>query len=429
MRARSLVLLTLLTLLGLPTWGRSAVNHAPIRATTLWVGSSDSAIQTTAQTRYALPMAPETGDYSATEAAREGVCPIDLTVDQLTVLLSADIGDAGDTLTVTLREDAADTSLTCTISGGAGTEITCGDAAQSFVCEAGHRISMQLVTAATPAAAVTASWGIRSRPHRANRSVWLANQPGASTSADRFFPAQGAVSVAGTADTGRVALPAAGSLVGLAVHSDNTYTSTQTRTITAMVDGSADTAVECVLDAAGVNACIDTSGPIMLVRGTTLSLRNTPANTPPADGLGVGVVFAPARSGTFVLLGGAGATGPATSGTQYAQIARGLGTWASTEAATKGVTRALTVTGLYASVGAAPGAGADWNFYVRRVDTSTDTDATILISGAAEVADFWEGSVDVPDLSALNYKIVPSVGTVPAAPGATRISMSATMPR
>ena len=428
MIARALVLLTLLTLLGLPTWGRSAVNHAPIRATSLWAWSSDSAIQTTAQTRYTLPMAPETGDYSATESAREGVCPITVTIDQLVVVLSADIGDAGDNLTVTLRKNGAGTALVCTITGAGGTEVICEDldAAHAITCAAGDRVSVELVTAATPAA-VTASGAMRARTARANRSIWLANQPGASTSADRFFPAQGAVTVAATADTGRVALPAAGALVGIAVHSDSTYTSTQTRTITAMVDGSADTAVQCVLDAAGVNACLDTSGPIALVRGTTVSLRNSPANTPPADGLGVGIAFAPARSGTFIFMSGSSG-GPLTSGTQYAEIARGLGTWAASEVATKSVTRALTLIGFYASVATAAGIGSDWNFYVRRVDTSTDTVANIVISGSSELADFWEGSVGVPDLSTLNYKIVPNI-VPPASPGATRISMSATMPR
>jgi len=427
MRTRALVLLTLLTLLGLPTWGRSAVNHAPIRATSLWVGSSDTAIQTTAQTRYALPMAPEIGDYSATEAGREGVCPIAATIDQLVVSLGIDIGDAGDNLTVTLRKNGAGTSFTCTITGAAGTEVTCSDTSNVASCVAGDRLSLEFVTVGTPAAA-TAKWAMRVRTARANRAIWLANQVTSSTSADRFYAAQGAFSVGSSSDGGRVALPVAGALVGLAVHSDTTYTSTQTRTITAMVDGSADTAVECVLDATGATACLDASGPIALARGTTLSLRNTPANTPPADALGVGLAFAPARSGTFVVLAGS-SSGPATTGSQYIQIAKGNGGWASSEFLTACIVHSLTITSFYASVATAPGAGADWNFFARRQDTATDTAATVVISGASEVADVWDGSINVPDLASLNFKIVPSVGTVPAAPGATRISMSATMSR
>jgi hypothetical protein len=89
------------------------------------------------------------------------------TFSDLVVDLQADIGNAGDTGTFTLRRapgglNWADTSLTCTITGGGGTEGECENISDNVHFDAGDLVAMEITWTSSPGPdELYPGWGVK----------------------------------------------------------------------------------------------------------------------------------------------------------------------------------------------------------------------------------------------------------------------------
>lgn len=122
---------------------------------------SDNGVTLTAGT-YFTPIGGG-GIPQTTEANVDVKAPSALTVNNLQVGISADPG-SGQTLAVTLRKNAADTTLTCTITGtGGGTAVACQDLTHSIAVAQNDTIDWKIITTgtyvATPTVTITANSG------------------------------------------------------------------------------------------------------------------------------------------------------------------------------------------------------------------------------------------------------------------------------
>ena len=122
---------------------------------------SDNGVTLTAGT-YFVPIGGG-GIPQTTEANVDVKAPSALTVNNLQIALSADPG-SGQTLAATMRKNAADTTLTCTITGtGGGTAVACQDLTHSIAVAQNDTIDWKIITTgtyvATPTVTITANSG------------------------------------------------------------------------------------------------------------------------------------------------------------------------------------------------------------------------------------------------------------------------------
>jgi hypothetical protein len=100
--------------------------------------------------------------FSATEAPEQSLSPVNCTVNNLRVLLTS--GDQGNltTVTVSLRQNGASSSLTCTITGNGSTGNNCVDLAHNPSVVAGDKIDWQIAVSSgltiTGNVAISATW-------------------------------------------------------------------------------------------------------------------------------------------------------------------------------------------------------------------------------------------------------------------------------
>lgn len=122
------------------------------------LGYSAAAITLTAATRY-FPVVGG-GTPSTTETDVDTEAPSQATVTNLYASLSTALG-AGNSAVITFRNNTADTSVTCTISGASAT--SCHDIVDSFNVASGDLMTYKVVTAGTvivtPTVILTAQYG------------------------------------------------------------------------------------------------------------------------------------------------------------------------------------------------------------------------------------------------------------------------------
>lgn len=405
----------------------TAVSNAPAgggaNASQIWSMTWDQGIATSAATAYQLPFAPESGDLTAdtTEANRRAPMPAAGVVSDLNCKLSGDLGAANDVLTFTIRKNAADTAVVCTITAAGGTEDSCNSGANTATFAAGDLISMSIVTADTPTAVLPSCYLLWT-PTVADEFVLLGTRVG-SASTPRYYTPVGHSTNTLTETARSIRAPVAGSITALYVKSDSTYTTTQTRTFDVMVAGAADTDAQCIIDSTGdATLCENTTGPVAITLGQTISLRDAAANTPPTDNVGFGMRFVPTNTGEFPLLSGNNG-GASTAANRYFQLAAGLSTANGTEATMDALMPAFTAKRIYAEVTTAPTV-TGWDFTL-----NDDTSATALTCNIAPAATTCETASDVSigAGSMVVYLVDPGAGETTAS-GSISISIGATYP-
>lgn len=97
----------------------------------------------------------QVGVSSVTEASVQGLCPIGGTFKNLFMQTTAPA--SGQTVIATLRVNAVDTTVTCTITGPA---TTCNDTTHTAACTAGQSYSVKTVTSATSGSITSLSGGL-----------------------------------------------------------------------------------------------------------------------------------------------------------------------------------------------------------------------------------------------------------------------------
>jgi len=379
-----------------------------------WIGKTDSGIQTGAATRFYLANAPETGDAGTTEALREFPMPTSGTLSELRVSLSADVDAAGDSLVVTVRKNGADTRLACSIVGSTGTEMYCENVGDEAVFARGDRVSLQFVTAGSPAA-VLPGWSLRFDPDATSEGILPAITTIAlAGNSDSWWGLGCGTVVNGSDVTRQLAMPIAGRIVAMYVRSSGVIASGN-RSVDLYKNGVASTEMTCTLNNAAQD-CSDVIGQIVLNPGDTLTAHAVSADAATLQGVNIGLLLIPYNPGEFALLTGAS---PSVSATNYMYMnSAGSGLATATEATAAGYLPPLLLLRAFALVSVAPGTGASWRFGIRR-DLTTDTALGCTIADPATNC-----SVAYAIGTELNQRIAWSSVPSAVAPAAARAMLS-----
>jgi len=380
-----------------------------------WIGKTDSAIEVTAQTRFYTPTNPENGDASTAEATREFPMPTTGCLSELHLVLSGDVGDAGDNLVATVRKNGANTALTCTIPGATGTtQARCENIGSEACFARGDRVALQFVTAATPAAVLPA-WTLRFDPDTASDVVLASVTQFALTSnLDRFI-AFGCSGAQATEASSQLVMPFAGRITALYARSSGVIAAGN-RTVDLFKNGVVDATFQCVLNN-GAQDCNDLTGPLAFAAGDSFTMHAVSADAATLQGVNVGLLVVPYNPGEFPLLA---AVTPSAVATAFQSLmnATTTGAGSATEDPVANYVPPLVLLRAYAVVATAPGANASWRFSVRR-DLTTDTALACTISNPSTNCgvSFMFGTEDGQRMS---WESVPSA----TAPAATRVQLS-----
>lgn len=303
---------------------------------------SETGLTVTAGTRYASIGG---ASFSSTETDVQVKSPAAITAANLRVHLSADPG-MGQTMVVTLRDAAADKTVTCTITGtGGGAATDCSDTTHSFNITQNDLIDWKVVTTgtyvATPTVNITASNG--------------------------------------TSSVGVTAVSAGSSAITVA-------------------NGTTTPAVDCATSAAGQFGCAKPDGTTVTAAAGVYTAANTTINSAACTPGG-------SCSVNFIIMGASG-TSTANS-THYFQPSGDVGAQTTDISSTQMVSPCTcTLSNLYVNVGAAP-AGVQTNTYTLRANSS-NTAVTCVITGAATACNDTTHTGSVTAGQVLNFKAVGS---------------------
>lgn len=345
------------------------------------------------------------GDYlthGTTEVYSEVIFPVAGVIKNLRVRVEAQPG-SGKSWAFTIRKNAANTSLTSTISN---TAQTANDNTNQVIVAAGDRVCIAVTPTGSPTAAA-GSWCVEFCPHVEDYMVMLGNssnyvgtvplannkyllytgsaQPGSSSGSWYCFPP-----FAGTIRNLYVrvsAAPGAGTSVTFTVNKNNT-----------------DTAVTCTISGTGQTAS-DTTHSVTVAAGDQLSIHVTTSGAVAAMECQFGTVFDPDTAGWFWEFGGPAWTYSGTA-TNYVAIGGARNRPYATEANLNQISNAFVAKAFYATISGAPGVGKSVALTLRRNDT-TDTTLTATF-GAADTVKTATSDVTISDGDLLTYGIVPS---------------------
>ena len=169
--------------------------HAARRGSqTVLVSGSTVEVPVTALTRYAMCQGGENRTWDNVLADVQSVVPEGGKVSGLFFSLTNDLGAAGSTAELTVMNGSSPTTVTCTITGGAGTERLCSSTATlAAVFEPGDLCSVRLVTTGTPAGSNASSWNMKFQSRHRNVMVLMGTGLEQSSTASRYGPLAGGI--------------------------------------------------------------------------------------------------------------------------------------------------------------------------------------------------------------------------------------------
>lgn len=325
--------------------------------------------------------------------------------------LYAELGTApgsGNTVTITLRVNGADTALTCQI---ANTNTQATDTSNSVTVAAGDRINYKVVTSAANSAA---SLRVSSQyvGDTANESLILGSTGGVQmdSSGDFYLPPSGHVCTKSltTDANARMLCPTAGTIKKFYMWLDTAPGGATSRKFEIYKNNAA-TGVTMTISGASTTGN-DTSNTVAVSAGDLISIKLTNTGAFPAGALGAwGFVLTATTDGDFPVFGGTNVD-PNTAAARYAP----LFLQASSDWDTSDVRfmcgQTGTIKNLYVAMTTAPAAGKSWAVAVRNnsSDVLTATVADAATTGNAS------GTVSVANYDNLSLGVTPT-GT-PTAP-------------
>lgn len=404
----------------------TAVSNAPAsgaNASQIWFMSWDQAIATTAVTSYQIPYAPENGDIQAdtTETSRQFPVPSAGVVSDLNCKLSGDLGAASDVLTFTIRKDAGDTAVVCTITAAGGTEDSCNSGANTATFAAGEKISMSIVTADTPAA-VSPSCYLTWTPTTSDEFVIASSNP--ASTGTKYYYANGLSTNSATEANRASIMPVAGDITAIYVSSNSTYSGTMARTFTLMKNGGAEAGIACTLNSTNTTACSDT-GTVAIALGDNISIREETTaggDTEPTDVRGIALVINPTTAGEFPIIANS-AGNASTTANRYSFISGGSNTWNGSETTMDGIAPAFTAYRIYMKLGAAASVG----YAVSLRDDAGASSAALSCDTGATNACNATATANIGAGSMVNFLLDPGPSEGNATAGST-IGIGATYP-
>lgn len=297
-------------------------------------------------TNYVQLQASGLANWNSAETRNVQVMPCAGTFSYLLVTCADPSGAA--TRAFTVRKGLADTTLTCTVTGGS---TQASDTSNSFTVVAGDVVDMKQVTSAGVATSTNTTWALKFTATNTNTFPLLwGNATGAGAGTTKYAPYMGDLGVqAATAAPpltvdylAAAEIPTAGTISSLYVRLDaNMATSSQVFTL--YLNG-APTALTCTV-ASGAATANDTTHTITIAAGDRVSVEmvNNGSNAPRPT---ISCVFAPTVDGESITCIAQPAT-HAQAVTRFNAFGGGAGGWASAENTRQIGLIACTVKNLY----------------------------------------------------------------------------------
>jgi hypothetical protein len=235
-----------------------------------------------------------------------------------------DVGDAGDNIIATVMKNGVATSLTCTVTGAAGTGASgqeqCGTvpvvANPPITVSAGDRFTVRIQMQGTPTNPGGAAWSVDFTPSTSNTTV-MAGSFNTGNSSARYLPPGVSTYTANfgiganTDADGRVIVPIAGNITGIICRSNTSRTASVKTEV--YVNGSVVGALDCTVPANSTNPVIVNATRALSV-GDTVSLKY---NNGGSGMIFATLLFAPTNSGKWW---GGFSSGPAVTWGQYTYV-------------------------------------------------------------------------------------------------------------
>lgn len=359
-----------------------------------------------------------TTDVNSTELNNKQVISAPGTIDSLYV----DLGTApgrGETMSVTLRLNGADTALTVTISG---TAKTGSDTSHSVAVVAGDVVGWKVVASNNGAyAAANARYSCRFIPTTADNFNVMFGIAGAgdqwdNTTTSQYTPAMTKRGKNATENLRSQVMPSAGSIKNLYVNINTAPGVGKTRTFTVFKNGVATTLLVVI---SGTNTSgNDTTHTVSYAAGDTISMECKADTSSASTKGGYGMTFVPTTAGEFPVMS-CDANAQSTSVANYAFICEGGSTFSATETSRQQVVpMSIVFKAVYADLNTAPASGKSWAFALRKNAAATDLSASIANTSTAGNDTSDHQTAIAGDL--LSTESTPS-GT-PTATGSNRIS-------
>jgi len=315
---------------------------------------------------------------------------------------------------VTLRKNAVNTALTCTITSAA---TTCSDTANSVSVVAGDRL-IWAINQSAGGTWISISVVADFTPTTANETFLTSYLTGISTSLQTYgslAPATAANSSIGFDTAGRMVLfPEAGVLDKL-VASSTAPGAGKTWDFT-LKQNAATTSVTCQVNGDTPNYCTDSTNALTIATNDFVSIASVPTGTPAAASAGVGVRFVPTIAGNFGLYYTSFNSADSSTLNQYLPI-NGYMIPNAKEASTTQVVNNMTITEMSVKLTIAPGGVTARTFTIRQNFATTSAACTIT---GTETACTWTGTLAVADGDVLNTVDAPSAGS----PSTARMTVS-----
>lgn len=310
---------------------------------------------------------------------------------------------SGPTVTVTIRKNSADTSLSCTLSSTA--ECVDTDSVQYV---AGDTISVKASPSSSPTASAP-SVSIVMQINKPNVNYYFSTSSGNPNNASvRYFPIVGGNAFTATEASGvMVVVPTDGTFSNF--YAEAASAAGGGKSLTATVRKNlGDTALTTTISGATQTSNSDLTHSFSVVAGDVVCIAVTPSGTPTVSKMKFNIQFNPTVDGEF-FLPSSSLSSPSTSAANNKApiIVNGSSSWSSTDNTTSQVyTNDMTITGIAAYAINAPGSGK--SLAVKMTAAAVDTAVTTTIADTAQTATADGFSVSLADGDRFNIVNTPS---------------------
>lgn len=359
------------------------------------IGSTTSPPSTTA-VNYNTINPAGTGSWATTEPGRAGVVPHSITLDNLIVTLSV-APALGKNRVFEVMKNGVASGLNVTISDTALTGTSVG----SITLSAGDTISLRTTPTGTPTASGTVYWSLRqdSTSKYAVIGINLGLPTAAATNYQSLLTRS---LISATENLISQIVPTAGTFTNLYIRAGSAFTGSQAYTF--LKNGVAQSVTATLTNPAAGGQATDTINSVSVIAGDVVSLQIVTTGTPVSTPVSHAITFTPTVDGESFLSNSLVATASATA-VQHNQVLGSDTAWIVNEVPRIILVDAMTVTGMYATAGVAPGAGKSITATLRAA--GADTAATVTMTSLA-TGSITGLSISLPAASDLAIRSTPT---------------------
>ena len=342
---------------------------------------------------------------SATETDMSQIVPIETVFEDLNFCVDTAPG-SGKSYTMTFRDDGADTSITCAISGGS--DKCCNDGVNTATVAQASDIAIKIIPSGTPATS-NPSWSIVTGDD-ANESIFLGinvDSGNTSTSARRtpYIGNSNQWRTGSTQGPGKTAV--AGVVKNFFVELTIAPGASDTWNYELRVNNSGSDGVACSISGASDLLCNDTISTAAVVAADALMIHRTGSGTPAGTVLKWGFEFEPTTDGDFTWGSSSGGDNASTSTAEYFMMT-GRQTWSGSSSRETLGNDGYIASDLYFEIGQAPGDGKSYTMLFMVANSSAGAISCTISGISATTCSDTASTDDLEDQKEIEYRITPS---------------------